>query len=102
MFVRECCRVARKWVFLTTPNRWFPVEFHTVLPVVHWLPKKAFRALMRATGYSFFAEEGNLKLSAKEVRAISAQVSGFVFKVSSVSLLGWPSNILLIGRRVDS
>jgi hypothetical protein len=100
-FVQECCRVARKWVFLTTPNRWFPVEFHTVLPIVHWLPKKAFRALMRATGYSFFAEESNLNLlSVKDVRAISAQVRGFVFAVSSVSLLGWPSNILLSGRRV--
>src|ERR1700681_1539429 len=26
-FVLECCRVARKAVFFTTPNRWFPVEF---------------------------------------------------------------------------
>jgi hypothetical protein len=26
-------------VFLTTPNRWFPVEVHTRLPVVHWLPE---------------------------------------------------------------
>jgi hypothetical protein len=100
-FVQECCRVARKRIFLTTPNRWFPIEFHTVLPVVHWLPKKTFRALMRATGYSFFAEESNLNLlSIKEVRAISGQASGFAFKVSSVSLLGWPSNILLIGERV--
>jgi len=56
---------------------------------VHWLPKKAFRALMRATGYSFFAQESNLNLLlVKQVRAISAQVSGFVFEVSSVSLLG--------------
>ena len=45
---------------------------------------------MRATGYSFFADESNLNLlSVKEVRAISAQVSGFVFNVSSVSFLGW-------------
>jgi Methyltransferase domain len=102
-FVQECCRVARRWVFLTTPNRWFPVEFHTVLPIVHWLPKRAFRVLMRATGYSFFADENNLNLlSMKEVRAICARVNGFVFEVSSVSLLGWPSNILLTGRRVDS
>jgi ubiquinone/menaquinone biosynthesis C-methylase UbiE len=59
-FVQECCRVARKWVFLTTPNRWFPVEFHTVLPVVHWLPKKAFRAMMRATGYGFLLRKAIL------------------------------------------
>ena len=36
-FVREALRVGRR-VFLTTPNRWFPVELHTRLPVVHWLP----------------------------------------------------------------
>ena len=40
--VAECLRVARKGVCLTTPNRWFPVEFHTQLPLVHWLPKPAF------------------------------------------------------------
>ena len=36
-FVREALRVGRR-VFLTTPNRWFPVEVHTRLPLVHWLP----------------------------------------------------------------
>src|SRR3954470_7756130 len=36
-FVHELCRVARR-VFVTTPNRWFPVEVHTLLPFVHWLP----------------------------------------------------------------
>jgi len=36
-FVRELCRVARR-VFVTTPNRLFPLDPHTLLPVVHWLP----------------------------------------------------------------
>jgi SAM-dependent methyltransferase len=36
-FVHELCRVARR-VFVTTPNRWFPLEVHTLLPLVHWLP----------------------------------------------------------------
>jgi hypothetical protein len=99
-FVQECCRVARNWVFLTTPNRWFPVEFHTVLPLVHWLPKNAFRALMRATGYRFFADENNLNLlSGVELRAIAEKVNGFRFNVSCVRLCGWPSNIILTGRR---
>lgn len=36
-FVAEGLRVARR-AFVTTPNRWFPVEVHTRLPFVHWLP----------------------------------------------------------------
>jgi SAM-dependent methyltransferase len=36
-FVEESLRVARR-AFITTPNRWFPVEVHTLLPFVHWLP----------------------------------------------------------------
>jgi Methyltransferase domain len=49
-FVAELCRVAPR-VFLSTPNRWFPVETHTLLPVLHWLPRpaadRAFAALSR-------------------------------------------------------
>lgn len=38
-FVTETLRVGRR-VFVTTPNRWFPVEVHTRLPLVHWLPDR--------------------------------------------------------------
>ncbi len=37
-FVHELCRVTER-VFVTTPNRWFPLEVHTLLPIVHWLPR---------------------------------------------------------------
>lgn len=36
-FVEEILRVGRR-AFVTTPNRWFPIEVHTLLPLVHWLP----------------------------------------------------------------
>jgi SAM-dependent methyltransferase len=36
-FVAEALRVGRR-AFITTPNRAFPVEVHTRLPLVHWLP----------------------------------------------------------------
>jgi SAM-dependent methyltransferase len=39
-FVHELCRVSKR-VFVTTPNRWFPLEVHTLLPLVHWLPAGA-------------------------------------------------------------
>ena len=37
-FVNELCRVAPR-VFVSTPNRWFPLELHTLVPFVHWLPR---------------------------------------------------------------
>jgi Methyltransferase domain len=97
-YVSECIRVARKAVFLTTPNRWFPVEFHTLLPVVHWLPKRSFRWLLRHVGMDFFADEGNLNLlSRRELEGLATERDGFDFRVSSVALFGWPSNLLLVG-----
>lgn len=99
-FVQECARVTRKAFFLTTPNRWFPVEFHTVLPILHWLPKPWFRAALRAVGMRFFASEGNLNLlSASELRGAANAIPQFDVTISSVALGGWPSNLLLIARR---
>jgi SAM-dependent methyltransferase len=45
-FVEELCRVAPR-VFLSTPNRWFPLETHTLVPLVHWLPRTAADRAMR-------------------------------------------------------
>ena len=38
-FVSEALRVSRR-VFITTPNRLFPIELHTRAPIVHWLPER--------------------------------------------------------------
>ena len=37
-FVAEHVRVARSWV-ITTPNKWFPIESHTAVVFLHWLPR---------------------------------------------------------------
>jgi len=61
-FFNECLRVSRKYVFLTTPNRFYPVEFHTYLPFVHWLPKKIHRKILNLIGQKELALEENLIL----------------------------------------
>lgn len=37
-FAREAMRVGRRF-WVQTPNLWFPLEQHLLLPVVHWLPR---------------------------------------------------------------
>jgi hypothetical protein len=99
-FLREVWRVARKGIFVTTPNRWFPVEFHTVMPLAHWLPPAAFRKLCKMRGLEFFACEDNLNLlSAPQLRRVAAEAGIESFRVTSLTLAGWPSNLLLSARR---
>jgi hypothetical protein len=45
-FVCELCRVSRR-VFVTTPNRNFPVDTHTLVPLAHWLPDERRDAVYR-------------------------------------------------------
>jgi ubiquinone/menaquinone biosynthesis C-methylase UbiE len=97
--IAECARVARRGVCLTTPNRWFPVEFHTELPLVHWLPKPACRRIFRMLGFATLAEEANLNLMTRsELRNAAAGIAGWSFRILAARLLGWQSNLILIGQ----
>ena len=49
-FVHELCRVSRR-VFVTTPNSFFPLEVHTLVPFAHWLPRGARDRVLRARGF---------------------------------------------------
>jgi ubiquinone/menaquinone biosynthesis C-methylase UbiE len=96
----ELWRVARKGIFVTTPNRWFPVEFHSVLPLVHWLPAPAFRAILRSYGLPSLAEEANLNLMSRNNLRTAAREAGLTnVQVCAARLGGWTSNLLLVARR---
>ena len=49
-FVHELCRVAAR-VFVTTPNRYFPLEVHSLVPFAHWLPRRWRDPVLRARGF---------------------------------------------------
>jgi SAM-dependent methyltransferase len=95
-FVRELCRVGKSF-FITTPNRWFPFEHHTGLPLLHYLPPSVFRSLLRRTRYRHWAEESNLNiLTARELATLFP--ADRAVEVHSVRLLGVPSNLVAVGR----
>ncbi len=99
-FLREMWRVARKGIFVTTPNRWFPIEFHTILPLAHWLPAPLFRKALRALGKDFFAQESNLNLlSRRDLGRLATQAGIGCFDRAAASLLWWPTNLLLSGEK---
>ena len=98
--VAECVRVARKGICLTTPNRWFPVEFHTQLPLLHWLPKTWFRRILQGLGQTELAKEQNLNLMTEcDLRKAVEGISDWSFIYDEARLLGFRSNLVLFGRR---
>ena len=99
-FISELVRVARRAVFVTTPNRWYPIEFHTLLPFAHWLPRRGFEAVLRATGRSEFADEAVLNLlTESNLDQIASSIPQTKAMVTSITFLGLPSNLLLVIQR---
>jgi len=96
-FINECIRVARSF-FFTTPNRQFPMEFHTFLPFLHWLPQPMHQSALRRLGLAFWAKTENLNLLTPqtffELFPPCSQLQIFKYR-----LLGWPSNIVIYGRK---
>ena len=95
--VSEMLRVADAAV-ITTPNRWFPVELHTFLPLLHWLPRPAHRTVLRRLGKTFWAQEANLHLISRTELAdlVPADCHGTLLPFR---LLGMRSNLVMVIRR---
>jgi ubiquinone/menaquinone biosynthesis C-methylase UbiE len=95
-FILEAYRVSRKDVILITPNRWFPLETHTKIMFLHWLPKKVFRNFIRLIGMDFLSKEENLNLlSSKDLRRIVSSANIQNFEIQKLRFVGFPSNIVL-------
>jgi hypothetical protein len=58
-FVEELVRTCRT-VFIATPNGGFPVDPHTLLPFVHWLPRPIRHKLLHWSGNGQWASEAAL------------------------------------------
>lgn len=60
--LKELIRVSRKGVFVTTSNRWHPIEFNTAVPFIHWLPDAWWRRILKISGKGAWASESVLNL----------------------------------------
>ena len=96
-FIKECVRLTKKKVFITTPNRYFPLDFHTKLPLIHMLPKKFFRKILYLLGDNFFRFEKNLNLLSKnDLIKFCEELKIKKYKILSHRFLYLVSNLILV------
>ena len=97
LFIKEAFRLAKKTVFLTTPNRYYPIDFHTKLPFIHWLPKTIHRKILNFLGLSFYADEENLNLLDKNsITKIMNLLEIKSYKIINFKFLFFTSNYIII------
>jgi hypothetical protein len=95
-FIKECYRVSRKNVFITTPNKFYPIEFHTKIPLLHFFPSKIYRKILFYLGFSFFSKEKNLNLvSVKDLKNMCFFLKIKDFNIIKYKFLFMTSNLIL-------
>jgi hypothetical protein len=94
-FIAEMCRNAPRR-FLAVPNRRFPIEHHTGLPLVHYLPPAQFRKLLRGGRYDVWSHEENLNyISVAEILGLWPDEKAPSVTYSGVGIGIWKSNLVV-------
>lgn len=98
--ISNIIKLSKKIFIIITPNRNHPIEFHTKLPLIHWLPKKTHRFIISLLGFKFLALEKNLNLlNQKTLDQYMKKLNFNSYKFKSINFFKIKSNIILIGEK---
>jgi len=92
-FAAEISRVARCGYFVTTPNKMFPIEPHTLLPFYQFLPERWQQKVVRISPYYMHKYEETHLLRAHELQELfpRARVVSTGFPLVGTSLVAMRS-----------
>jgi len=100
LFIKECIRISKKYVFIQTPNRFYPLDFHTILPIIHWLPKNIHRKILSFIGLDFYSLEKNLNLlSINDLTNFCNKLRVKKYEIVKHRLFFMVSNLILVIKK---
>jgi hypothetical protein len=93
-------KLTKKIFIITTPNRFYPIEMHTKIPLLHWFPKPIYRKILKIIGLSFYANEKNLNLVG--IRELKEMLNNqkIIYEIKFIKLMFFKSNIIIIGKKI--
>jgi len=97
--INNIIKLTKKIFIITTPNKFYPVEFHTKIPFIHWLPNLIYRKILSYLGLSFYAKEKNLNLLSKRDVKKMLDHQKIKYEIKFVKLFFLKSNLIIIGKK---
>lgn len=101
LFLTEVLRSAPK-IYLTVPYRWFPIEHHTGMPLIHWLPNSMFFKILKFFKRDQFYNSQNLSFFSKTRLQKLFKEQNLPFKIIPVRFLIFTTNLVVIIDRTKS
>jgi hypothetical protein len=98
-FVHELVRVS-KIAYVSTPNYWFPVDAHTLIPFAHYLPPSLRYAVYRTLGKTYWASINHLNLLASR-QFLALFPNGIQVQQVRLRVLGLTHSLIAIARKRD-
>ena len=99
IMLKNMIKLSKNIIIITTPNRFHPVEFHTKIPLIHWLPKTIHRKILKILNLSFYSREENLNLLSKSDFIQLAKDENITYEFKYIWVLGFISNLIFIGKK---
>jgi SAM-dependent methyltransferase len=94
-FIKEVKRVSHR-AFITTPNRYFPIEPHTRTPILHYLPKNYFETYLKLIGKKWATGEYMHLLGLKEIYELLKAADIQKYKIVRNKLFGFTLDFVMI------
>ena len=79
----EIMRIGKSW-FVTTPNRWYPFEFHMRLPFVTWLPRNGYIRFGQVISYNHMKRKYMAGIRRDDLRLMTAKDLKHCFPTSRI------------------
>lgn len=94
-FLKEINRVSNRG-FITTPNRFFPLELHTKAFLLHYLPKKYFDNILLIWGKKWATGSYMHLLSLSQLRLILDESGISNYKIKKNSFMGFVVEFIVV------
>ena len=97
LFLKELLRTCKQ-VYFTTPNKYFPIELHTRIPLLHWLPKHIFDSIIKFTSKKWAAGDYMNLLSGRQIKSLLKKAGVTNYTIKKNRLGGFAMDFCIVIR----